>query len=71
MHTISDITSGCSRVENSQAIVSRGYSHTFSKKEWGGENYKCDMLTRVKISKDYYGLKKYENSNNYYFDIRR
>jgi hypothetical protein len=70
MHTISDITSGCSGVQNSQALVSKGYSHTSSKKEWG-ENYKYGVLTKVKISKDYYGLKRYENSNNHYFDIRR
>jgi hypothetical protein len=51
-----------SRVQkNNQAKESKGYLHTFSKKEYEN-NSKGAVLMIVKISEDYYSLDKYKIS---------
>lgn len=69
MHMTSDIAFGHIRVQNNQAKESKGYPYTFGKKE-RDDNSKGGVLM-AKISEDYYSSKKrYEISDNYYFDTR-
>jgi hypothetical protein len=69
MYITSNITFSHIRVQNNQAKESKGYLHTFSKKECN-DNSKGGVLM-VKISKGYYRSKRYEISDSYYFDTQR
>jgi hypothetical protein len=70
MHITSGITFGHSRVQNNQAKESKSYPYTFSKKEHD-DNSKGGVMMMIKISEDYYSSKRYEISDNYYFDTQR